>query len=190
MLGQPQQTILALRDKFLAIGDGTVPVKDKNGDTINFQAKYYASMVVRTKTRQATVHARHARLQELGIDLVSIVGLVSKNFCTAFLGQVFTLKGKSDKYPSIDELPGGGPPFGAPPFHPNCSKGTRPFIDELATDREKSMAQGVDDADKLLGCDTSEAQRRFKDLQIYQQVKPKYATTAKALFGRVDDPNE
>jgi hypothetical protein len=177
--GRPAETIRKLRDAFRAVGDGTVPVRDKNGDMINFEAGYYASMVARTKTREATVTARHERLQSLDLDLVSIVGLVSTDFCTAFLGQVFSLSGKSSKYPAYSELPGGGPPF-----HPNCSKSTRAFVEELASPLQLEQADGLDDADKLLGDDVSTAQRKFKDLQIHAQQKDRYASTAKKLFGR------
>ena len=54
--------------------------------------------------------ARHERLGELGLDLVAFVGRVSDNFCSAFLGQVFSLSGTSNKYPAYASLPGGGPP--------------------------------------------------------------------------------
>jgi hypothetical protein len=177
--GKPVQAIRNLRDRLREVGAGTVQVRDKNGDMINFDAGYYASMVVRTKTREATVHARHQRLRQLGLDLVSIVGLVSTHFCTAFLGQVFSLSGRSDKYPAYSELPGGGPPF-----HPNCSKSTRPFVEELASETQLDQAEGLDDADKLLGMDASQAQRAFKDLQIHAQQKDRYATTAEKLFGK------
>jgi hypothetical protein len=107
------------------------------------------------------------------------VGLVSTHFCTAFLGQVFSLSGKSDKYPAYSELPGGGPPF-----HPNCSKSTRPFVEELASPAQLEQAEGLDDADKLLGDDPARAQRKFRDLQIHTQQKDRYSTTAQKLFGR------
>jgi hypothetical protein len=145
---------------------------------MNFDVGYYAEMVARTKTREASVDARHERLSELGLDLVAIVGRISKNFCTAFLGQVFSLSGNSDKYPAYSSLPGGGPPF-----HPNCSKSTRPFVEELASDKQLDQADGLDDADKLLGMDATQAQRAFKDLQIHAQQKDRYATTASKLFG-------
>ena len=177
--GTPVQTVHKLRDAFKAVGNGTVVVKDKNGDLMNFDAGYYAGMVARTKTREATVKARHERLQQLDLDLVAIVGLVSTHFCTAFLGQVFSLSGKSDKYPAYSSLPGGGPPF-----HPNCSKSTRPFVPELANETQLEQADGLDDADKLLGMDQTQAHRAFNDLQLHAQQKDRYASTAKKLFGK------
>lgn len=176
--GKPVQAIRDLREALRKVHGEQVTIVGKSGLPITFDTKYYASMVARTKTRQATVAARHGRLQDLGIDLVSIVGLVSKNFCTAYLGQVFSLSGKSDKYPPLSSLPSGGPPF-----HPNCSKSTRPFIEDLASGKQLDLADGLDDADQMLGISPAEAQRRFKDLQLEQQVRKSYASTAKALFG-------
>jgi hypothetical protein len=161
-----------------AVHGDRVSIIDKNGDPMEFGVGHYADMVARTKTRQATVTARHGRLEELGLDLVSIVGRVSQYFCTAFLGQVFSLSGKSEKYPAYSELPGGGPPF-----HPNCSKSTRPFVEELADERQMAAAEPLEDAGTLLGMDVSRAQRAFKDLQLHAQVKDRYAMTEKKLFG-------
>lgn len=177
IFGTPADAIRDLRDQLRAVTDGKVRINGREYD-----AGDYARTVIRTKTRQATVTARHDRLQELGLDLVSIVGMVSKNFCTAYLGQVYSLSGRSKKYPSIRELPGYGDYGAVPPFHPNCSKSTRPFVEELASDKQLDMAEGDDDQSKMLGIDSSEAQRLFKDLQLYGVVKKRYATTAKELF--------
>jgi hypothetical protein len=177
--GQPAHTIRELKEALEKVGGGKVTIATKNGGTIDYEAGGYARLVARTKTREATVKARHERLESEGIHLVSIVGRISKYFCTGYLGMVFSLDGKSDKYPSLDELPGKGPPF-----HPNCSKSTRPFIADLANAKELDMADGVDDADKLVGVSAGEAQKRFNSLQIHQQAKKEYATTARELFGK------
>lgn len=168
--GQPVQTIRTLRDALKKVHGETVEINGRN-----FDVSAYAELVARTKTREAVETARHSRLQEHGIDLVSIVGRVSDSFCTAFLGQVFSLSGNHPKYPALDSLPGGGPPF-----HPNCSKSTGPFIDELATDKQLERADGVDDAHKLIGMTPSEAQRSYKDLQIRQQVEPAHRASGQA----------
>ena len=101
----------------------------------------YASTVVRTRTREATVTARHNRLGEIGIDLVQINGRVSRNFCTRFIGLVVSLGEARDGYPSIRELPNGGPPF-----HPNCSKGTAAFVPELVSSGRVSDSRKALDA--------------------------------------------
>jgi hypothetical protein len=178
--GQPAQTIQALRKALeKAHGGKLVTIINKNGDPMSFDAKDYAEMVARTKTREAAVTARHGRLEELGLDLVMIIGRISENFCTGFLGKVYSLSGTSPKYPAYSSLP-----FGGPPFHPNCSKGTRPFVDELASKKQIAAAKPDEDTLKLLQVkDTGSAQRTFKDLQLRQQVESRYATTEKKLFG-------
>lgn len=172
--GQPADAIRTLREELRRVHGDAVEINGRN-----FEVGYYAELVARTKTRQATVVARHQRLESLGLDLVAIVGLISKHFCTAFLGQVFSLSGKSDKYPAYSSLPGGGPPF-----HPNCSKSTRPFVEALAEESQVEDAEILPDSAKLLGMTTAKAQRAFTDLQLQAQVKERYATTARKLFGR------
>jgi hypothetical protein len=171
--GKPVQTIRNLREEMRRVYGEVVQV-----GKVNLPVNYYAEMVARTKTREAVVTAKHERLQEMNLDLVAIVGRISKNFCTAFLGQVFSLSGASDKYPAYSDLRDGGPPF-----HPNCSKSTRPFIEELANAKQIAMAQTTADTDKLMEMKPSSAQRTYKDLNLYAQVKDRYATTAAKLFG-------
>ncbi len=170
--GKPTETIRNLRESLRAVHGDEVQIIDKNGNPINFQVGYYAEMVARTKTRQASVTARHEQLQREGLNLVSIIGRVSKNFCTTYLGEVFSLDGKSDKYPPLTSLPSGGPPF-----HPNCSKSTRPFLEELASEKQLTLAEGDEESDKFLNIDAATAQRRFKDLQRHQTVSARYGKT-------------
>lgn len=175
--GAPAKTVRQLRDELVKVHGETVPVVDKNGDVINFKPRHYAEMVVRSKTREANVTARHERLEEVGLDLVMIIGRRSTNPCSAFLDQVFSLSGKSDKYPAFAQLPGGGPPF-----HPNCTKSTRPFVERLASPRQLEKAEGLADAQKLLGKDFATAGRLYKDLQIHAQVRANEAKSAAELL--------
>ncbi len=94
----------------------------------------YTQMVVRTRTREATVAGRHQRLDRNGIHTVQITGRVSRNFCTRFIGLVVSIRGGSDEYPAIASLPQGGPPF-----HPNCSKGTVAFVPGVSSPHLESM---------------------------------------------------
>ena len=169
--GTPAATIRTLRDRLIQVNDGRlVPIIDKNGDTMVLDAAKYAKMVVVTKTREAVQTGRHERLLSKNIRLVSITGRLSKNFCSAFLGQVFSIDGESDQYPALDSLPGGGPPF-----HVQCSKSTRAYIPALASDEQKEVADGVADAQKLIGMTQAQAQRAFLDLQLHGQVKQAYS---------------
>ena len=163
--GDTRAPMVEIRDQLRAIAGETITVIDKNGDPINFDAGYYAKMLVRTRTREAVVRGRHERLAESGIDLVTIVGRVSKNFCTAYLGRVFSLSGQSDRYPAITGLPSDGPPF-----HPNCSKSTAPFIDALESKKNQALGE-MDATDPMLATkNTTELQRTFKDLQEGQSA--------------------
>lgn len=177
--GKPTDTIRTLREALKAVHGETVTVIDKNGDPMHFEAGHYAKMVANTQTRKATTYSRHDALQKMDLDLVGIIGRVSKSFCTAFLGQVFSLSGKSGQYPAYSSLPGGGAPF-----HPNCSKGTRPFVEALASAHQMERAEGFADAHQLLGDDEATAQRKYKDLQLHQQVKEKYPVSAEKLIGK------
>lgn len=168
--GKPREAIRELRQELQRVSDGgLVTVIDRNGSPMHFEPGYYAKMVIVTKTREAVTAGRHERLGQLGIDLVSITGRVSENFCTAWLGQVFSISGQHPRYPSIASLPGGGPPF-----HPNCSKGTRAFVEALANAAQIKAAEGLADARKLIGMTPAQAQKAFKDLQLRQQVQPRY----------------
>jgi hypothetical protein len=135
--GAPRETIRELRDELRTVAGDRITIVGRGGVFREFDVGYYASLVARTKTRQAHEVARHGRLADLGLDLVRVVGRVSNNFCTEFLGMVFSLSGRHPRYPALSELPGGGPPF-----HPQCSKSTAPFVEELADADELGRAAG------------------------------------------------
>lgn len=122
LTGERAESYRKIGAKQITVGNWTGPVRT------------YAETVQRTRMREATVKARHNRLQELGreigvpLDLVQITGRVSVNFCTRFIGLVCSLSGARDGYPALADLPGGGPPF-----HPRCSKGTTAYVPELVS---------------------------------------------------------
>lgn len=170
--GQPQQAIRELRDALRKVHGEKVTITDKNGNPMEFDSGYYAHMVAVTKTREATVMARHARLADRGIDLVTVVGRVSVNFCTAYIDKVFSLSGTHPKYPPVSSLPGGGPPF-----HPNCTKSTAPFIEGLADPADLEAAAPDPELKQMLNVkDRSELQRRFQAQQGKQQATARAAT--------------
>jgi hypothetical protein len=159
--GSPRETIRELREQLRAVHGDEVEVPTRSGGTMHFDVDYYARMVAVTKTREAVEIARHGRLAEKGIDLVRIVGRQSNNFCTQFLSQVFSLSGTHPRYPALESLPGGGPPF-----HPNCSKSTAAYIEELASDAQAEAAQPDPDTRTMIGMTPTQAQRAYKDLQL------------------------
>lgn len=133
-------------DSFRRLGNRTIQV---GGATM--KVRNYAEMLVRTRTREAVVHARHETLKRNGVDLVIITGRVSKNFCTRYLGLICSLGGGSSEHPPLSSLPGGGPPF-----HPNCSKGTRPYIEHLASDDDREAGKRALAELREFGVDTRE----------------------------------
>lgn len=163
--GKPVDAIRELREALRKVHGKTVTIPTAKGD-MSFSAGYYAQMVAVTKTRQAVCQARHARLQDLGLDLVTIVGRVSEYFCTAYLDRVFSISGKHPKYPPLSSLPGGGPPF-----HPNCSKSTAPFVEDFATDAELEAADPPKNDPMTSTRNTTDLQRLFQMTQGRQAVE-------------------
>ena len=125
--GAPRQAIATLRKDLERVNKGKmVEVINKNGEPMYFQSDEYSRMVYVTKTSEASTKSQHMRFQQEDIDLVQIIGNQTKYFCSEYLGSVYSLSGDSKRYPALSSLPGGGPPF-----HPNCSKSTIAFIEEL-----------------------------------------------------------
>jgi len=147
-----------LRQLLQRVHGKTVVIQGKKGP-IEFDTKYYADLVCHTKAREATCFARHERFIEHGIYVVKIIGRVSKNFCTAFLGHVYSIDARDTRYPQLESLPGGGPPF-----HPNCSKSTAPFIESLASAAARNHSHQDDQAAAVAAAGTtSAAQKIFRE---------------------------
>jgi hypothetical protein len=136
----------------------TVVVPCKDGSVRNYDPKDYGQMVARTRVAEAMVTARHEQLQAHGVDLVIIIGRVSENWCTGFLGKVFSISGNDPDYPALDDLP-----QGKPPFHPNCSKGTAPFIRGLVGTRQAKAAGPDDQLDMMLEAKSQKEMQRVFD---------------------------
>lgn len=188
--GRPVQAIRELREALRKVHGSKVTIRDKNGDDITFGVGYYAKMVAVTKTREAVSKGRHARLASRGMDLVVIVGRISTNFCTAYMDKVFSISGTHDRYPALARLPGGGPPF-----HPNCTKGTAPFIEALADAQDIAAGEPDPDLEPMLTTDDrTELQRRFQATQGATQARTRAATLRtdagrRALLPDHDEPN-
>lgn len=142
--GDPRIAQRAVRDLFREseaesyrqVGNKIIQVGGWSGSV-----RTYTAMVTVTRTREATVAARHGRISEQGFGLVQITGRESKNFCTRYLGMVFALTeqfSEGGKYPTLASLPRKGPPF-----HPFCTKGTTLYVPELASDNQ---TRAYDDA--------------------------------------------
>jgi len=137
--GKPAVAVRQLRTALEKVHGKKITITDKNGDPMEFDSGYYARMVAGTKMRAATVTARHAGLADAGIDLVKIIGRMSKNPCTRLLGHIFSLSGESKKYPAFSTVSLGQMPYRL--FHPNCSKSTAPYVESLAKLHEARLAR-------------------------------------------------
>lgn len=72
----------------------------------------YAAVVARTTTREAVSRGTVNRMQEGGLDLVTISSHPHQaDECTPYDGETFSLSGDTPGYDVLDQLP---------PFHPNC----------------------------------------------------------------------
>ena len=92
-------------------------------------------------TREAQTAGTINRVVEAGVDLVMVTAHGAQDGCGFYEGKVFSVSGGHDKYPSISDLPNGGPPF-----HPNCKHSLAPFVEDLATGAEKRRGAGTDPA--------------------------------------------
>jgi len=182
--GKPTQTIRELREALKVVHGEEVTIPTENGP-MHFEAGYYARLVASTQMREASEHARHERLGQVGIDLVRVIGRVSKNFCTAYLGMVFSISGKDGRYPPLKSLPRHGPPF-----HPNCSKSTAPFMEALASPRQLENAGGTSDQQLMVHQGHAQPQKSFNYLQLHTQIKDRYVTTEKKLVGNAPTRKE
>ena len=100
----------------------------------------YAELVARTKTREAVTRGSINRYIEAGQDLVIITNHGTDcEVCKFFEGKVFSISGTHPKYPPIDQLLNGGPPF-----HPNCLHNIAPFVEDLASETEKRIGAKID----------------------------------------------
>jgi len=112
-------------------GDGPIRIGGRT-----FSADSYAAMVARTKTAEAASIGTMNRLAEEGLDLVVVSAHGADDACGYYEGRVFSMSGTSDKYPSVRELPNGGPPF-----HPTCRHHLLPSVEDLASKRDQERAE-------------------------------------------------
>lgn len=111
------------RDGMLRIADGQLVRAGSKWLPLD----YYTELVARTATRQATVQGTIDRLSDNGLDLTEVVGPRDTcEICQEFVGQVYSISGKSDTYPPLSEAMGG------PPYHPNCEHGLGAFVEGLS----------------------------------------------------------
>ncbi len=93
------------------------------------------------------------RLREHGLRLAQVSAHNAADFCIYYEGAVVCIEGEHPVYPPISAINGG------PPFHPNCVHVLTPFVERLATEREKDAGRLPAD---VLNKTPAELQRRFR----------------------------
>jgi hypothetical protein len=115
---------------------GITAIRDKRGREISLDA--YASMVARTTTREATNTGTIDAVQEVGGDLVQMTSHASAcPICQPLEGRVYSISGKSKKYPKLDIAFSNGHPV----IHPNCIHSIVPFFEQFADDLDEIVKQ-------------------------------------------------
>jgi hypothetical protein len=99
----------------------------------------YADMAVRTAVGRAAMAGHEDRLTELGEDLV----IVSQHpdecpLCRPYEGKIFSISGKSDKYPPLQKAKDGGL------FHPNCGHVATAYFEGYTSPMPAKMGTPTD----------------------------------------------
>jgi hypothetical protein len=136
-----------------------------------YRADKYAEMVARTKTAEATSVGTANRLLEEGYDLTMVSAHGATDGCAFYEGKIFSISGTDTRYPSLQELPNGGPPF-----HPNCKHRLVPFVEELASGPEKRRGKRINP--NALGSKT------FAEVNKLPSVDATVATNRRSAAGR------
>lgn len=110
-----------------------IQITGKDGISRNYDIKKYSKMLARTEIIKAKTDAVLQSSKEHGSDLV----IVSRHanpcpICQPYEGQVYSISGDSDKYPSYSDI--------SVPFHPNCGHSLSP-ISEISIKFQKKFTK-------------------------------------------------
>lgn len=121
---------------------------------VTMDAKSYADLLVRTETRAARTEGTLNRLKENEIDLVIISNTGAIDFCREYEDQIFSISGKSSKYPMLVERP---------PYHPNCKHTLSAFVEEFADEGDAEKGKQFDENN--LGLSAREMAKKYPPLK-------------------------
>ncbi len=127
--GKPRETLKSLRELVVsATEDGSyVTVASASGEIGCMTAKYFSEALFQTRNAEIACIDSIDRLARKDIDLVKVIGRKSCDFCTAFVGVVFSISGQDRRFPPLATML-----CGHTPFHVACTKSLVAFIPELA----------------------------------------------------------
>lgn len=114
----------------------------------------YAELVARTMQREAATRATAGRIAANGLDIAEVsVTRSSDDSCVVFEGLLVSVSGATEGFPSLSQLPNGGPPF-----HPRCTHSIQPRSLELLTEAERKTKTRIRKA--FLGKSYAELERK------------------------------
>ena len=140
---------LVWRPKLRSLGQGNflrnmsdlpfVRIPTAIGGERHLRVDDYASLVARTKTRQAVTLARRTKLLQHKQTLVKITlnKPLQDDACWLYIGKVFALTTSASRefgVPHVNQLPSGGAPF-----HPNCTHNEIGFFIDSAPEKERQL---------------------------------------------------
>lgn len=115
--------------------NGLSVLVDKSGRKWSLDT--YSDMLVRTKAVEARNYGLSNQMLSMGYDLVQVSNSGSSHpACAEWEGQILSLTGQTDGYPTVDEATDSGL------FHPNCEHAINVITPELA---DKTDAYNPDD---------------------------------------------
>ena len=114
----------------------------------------YAEMVARTTTREAMTEGTIQRLREHGMQLAQVSAHHAADFCIYYENVIVSIGPEPHPlYPPISAINGG------PPFHPRCVHVLTPFVERLATEKERKAGMVPP---QVLNQTPAELQRRYR----------------------------
>ncbi len=157
-----------------------VAFKDKRGRRINLDA--YADMVSRTAKREAANNGVIQQTLDSGRDLVQISSHATTCLvCVVYEGRVYSISGKSKKYPKLSEAFSNG----YSTLHPNCLHTLMPYVveyDKTPEETIKNSNRPFEIRDK----DKASIERYTKDQKVKAERRRDRAAWEKA---RTENPD-
>ena len=153
---------------------GVTGIESRNGRRLSLE--YYASVVAKSKTREATNTGLTNQLTELGYDLVKMSSHTSScRVCAPLQGRVYSISGKDTRYPPLSVAFTG--PYAN--IHPNCGHTLMPYVEALALDPEgdrkfSNMLFDVDPRSQHQVDLYNEAQKKKQKLRANRRQWEKY----------------
>lgn len=156
------QTVLQCKKNLVnsLLSKGIDGIADKMGRLMPLDS--YASLVARSRTREATNTATMNKLTGLGHDLVKMSSHnTSCPICISLQGRVYSISGNDGRYPPLQRAFSGEHAN----IHPNCSHVLMPYIESLADDPEGDRKYSN------MGFDVDP--RSQKEVDIYNEAQRK-----------------